>query len=169
MPKRDFEELIARYDRRLFNVMYGMTGDYHRALDLTEETFVRAIKAYPRFRGDSDPFTWLYRIAVNVLKKQHRREARRAELWDRHLESEPPPDHDPTTPRDIAIESERAAAVRRAIANLPRAFGEAITLRYIDQMSYEEIAAACGCSMGTVKSRIARGKVMLADLLAGKV
>jgi RNA polymerase sigma-70 factor (ECF subfamily) len=169
MPKQDFEELIERYDTRLFNVMYGMTGDYHRALDLTEEAFVKAMKAYPRFRGDSDPFTWLYRIAINVLKKQHRRESRRMELWDRHLQSDPPVDHDATTPHDVTIERERATAVRHAIAELPRSFREAITLRYIDQMTYEEIAAACGCSMGTVKSRIARAKMMLADLLAGKV
>jgi RNA polymerase sigma-70 factor, ECF subfamily len=169
MPKRDFEEIIARYDKRLFNVMYGMTGDYDRALDLTEETFIRAMRAYPQFRGESDPFTWLYRIGVNVLKKQHRKDARRAELWSTHLESDPPPEHDATTPHDQAVKSERAAAVRQAIAALPQSFRETITLRYIDEMSYEEIAAACGCSIGTIKSRIARGKAMLADSLAGKV
>jgi RNA polymerase sigma-70 factor, ECF subfamily len=169
MPKQDFEEIITLYDERLFNVMYGMTGDYHRALDLTEEAFVRAMKAYPRFRGDSDPFTWLYRIAVNLLKKQHRKYARRTELWERHLESDSTETVDPNTPEKLAIGRERADAVRKAIAALPDAFREAITLRYIDQMSYEEIASACGCSMGTVKSRIARGKSMLADALEGKV
>lgn len=169
MAKPDFEDLVARYDRRLFNVMYGLTGDYHDALDLTEEAFIRAMRAYPRFRGDSDPFTWLYRIAVNVLKKSHTKSARRAELWRRHQESEPAPTAETATAERDVIEEERARLVREAIAELPPVFREAITLRYIDEMSYEDIAKTAACSIGTVKSRIARGKVLLAGLLDGKV
>jgi RNA polymerase sigma-70 factor (ECF subfamily) len=169
MAKPDFEDLVARYDRRLFNVMYGLTGDYHDALDLTEEAFIRAMKAYPRFRGDAEPFTWLYRIALNVLKKRHRKNARRAELWQDHQEREPAPTADVHTAERAVLDQERAAAVRQAIAELPSAFREAITLRYIDEMSYEGIADAVGCSIGTVKSRIARGKSLLAGLLEGKV
>lgn len=169
MAKPDFEELVARYDRRLFNVMYGMTGNYHDALDLTEEAFIRALRAYPRFRGDSDPFTWLYRIAVNVLKKKHRKEARRAELWREHLESDPPPTSTRSDGHQSIIQKERAFLVRQAMAALPRVFREAITLRYVDELSYEGIAEVVGCSIGTVKSRIARGKSLLADILEGQV
>jgi RNA polymerase sigma-70 factor (ECF subfamily) len=169
MGKPDFEELVALYDKRLFNVMYGMTGDYHDALDLTEDAFIRAMKAYPRFRGDSDPFTWLYRIAVNVFKKQYKKNSRRAELWRERTEAEPLSEVDSRTPEVDAVESERAALVRRAIASLPSVYGEAITLRYIDQMSYEEIAESAGCSLGTVKSRIARAKDMLSELRSDKI
>ena len=169
MAKPDFEDLVARYDRRLFNVMYGLTGNYHDALDLTEEAFIRAMKAYPRFRGDAEPFTWLYRIALNVLKKRHRKSARRAELWQDHQDREPAPTADVRTAERAILEEERAALVRQAIAELPPAFREAITLRYIDEMSYEGIADAIGCSIGTVKSRIARGKSLLAGLLEGQV
>lgn len=169
MAKPDFEELVARYDRRLFNVLYAMTGDYHDALDLTEEAFIRAMRAYPRFRGDSDPFTWLYRIAVNVLKRRHKKETRRAELWQEHIESDPPPTSVRSDGEADVLREERATLVRSAIAELPRVFREAITLRYVDELSYEGIAEAAGCSMGTVKSRIARGKSLLADLLEGKV
>lgn len=169
MGKPEFEELVVRYDKRLFNVMYGMTGDYHSALDLTEEAFVKAMRAYPRFRGDSDPFTWLYRIAVNVFKKDYGKNARRSELWRAHRESDPPPVADHRTPETEAVESERAAAVRAAIARLPEAYRIAVTLRYIDQMTYEEIAGTVGCSVGTVKSRLSRGKAMLTDLLKGRV
>jgi RNA polymerase sigma-70 factor (ECF subfamily) len=169
MARLDFEEVVARYDKRLFNVMYGLTGDYHDALDLTEEAFIRAMKAYPRFRGDADPFTWLYRIALNVLKKRYRKNARRAELWREHQERDPSPSSETRTAEHAVLEEERARAVRQAIAQLPAAFCEAITLRYIDEMSYEEISTAAGCSMGTVKSRISRGKALLADLLADKV
>jgi RNA polymerase sigma-70 factor (ECF subfamily) len=169
MAKPDFEDVVARYDRRLFNVMYGLTGDYHDALDLTEEAFIRAMKAYHRFRGDADPFTWLYRIAMNVLKKRHRKNARRAELWRDHQEREPAPTADVNTADRAILADERAATVRRAIAELPPVFAEAITLRYVDEMSYEGIAEATGCSIGTVKSRIARGKSLLAGLLEGKV
>jgi RNA polymerase sigma-70 factor (ECF subfamily) len=169
MARPQFEDLVERYDKRLFNVMYGLTGDYHDALDLTEEAFIRAMKAYPRFRGDSDPFTWLYRIAVNVLKKRYRRSARRSELWREHQEREPSPTVESRTAEHSLLEEERAHLVRAAIAQLPAAFRETITLRYIDEMSYEEIAAASECSVGTVKSRISRGKALLADLLAGKV
>lgn len=169
MARLDFEEVVARYDKRLFNVMYGLTGNYHDALDLTEEAFIRAMKAYPRFRGDADPFTWLYRIALNVLKKRYKKNARRAELWREHQTKDPSPSSETRTAEHAVLEEERALAVRQAIAQLPTAFRETITLRYIDEMSYEEISAAAGCSIGTVKSRISRGKALLADLLADKV
>lgn len=169
MARPEFEDLVAHYDKRLFNVMYGLTGDYHDALDLTEEAFIRAMKAYPRFRGDSDPFTWLYRIALNVLKKRYRKSARREELWQEHLEREPEPGVETRTAEQSVLEKERAHLVRQAISRLPSGFREAVTLRYIDEMSYEEIAEAAGCSVGTVKSRISRGKALLADLLGGKV
>jgi len=169
MARPEFEELVALYDKRLFNVMYGLTADYHDALDLTEEAFIRAMKAYPRFRGDSDPFTWLYRIALNVLKKRYKKNARRAELWQQHQENDPAPRAETRTAEHSLLEEERAQLVRQAIARLPDGFREAITLRYIDEMSYEQIAAAAGCSMGTVKSRISRGKALLADSLDGKV
>ena len=167
--KPDFEELVARYDKRLMNVMYGLTGDYHDALDLTEEAFVNAMRAYGGFRGDSDPFTWLYRIAVNVFKKRYRREARRAELWRDSTEQDPPATTEWRTPAHDAVEKERALAVREAVAQLPEQFREAIVLRYMSDASYEEIAAATRCSLGTVKSRISRGKAMLGELLEGKV
>ena len=169
MARLDFEEVVARYDKRLFNVMYGLTGDYHEALDLTEEAFIRAMKAYPRFRGDADPFTWLYRIALNVLKKRYKKNARRAELWREHQEKDPSPSSETRTAEHAVLLEERAQAVRQAIAQLPDAFREAITLRYIDEMSYEEISTAADCSMGTVKSRISRGKALLVDLLGDKV
>jgi RNA polymerase sigma-70 factor (ECF subfamily) len=169
MARPEFEDIIARYDKRLFNVMYGLTGDYHDALDLTEEAFIRAMKAYPRFRGDSDPFTWLYRIALNVLKKRYKKSVRRAELLQEYQEREPAPVSETRTAEHLVLEEERARLVRQAIAQLPTAFREVITLRYIDEMSYEEIADSAACSMGTVKSRISRGKALLADLLGGKV
>lgn len=169
MARPEFEDLVASYDKRLFNVMYGLTGDYHDALDLTEEAFIRAMKAYPRFRGDSDPFTWLYRIALNVLKKKHKKSARRAELWQDHQDRDPSPVSETRTAEHSVLSEERAHLVRQAIAQLPSAFREVITLRFIDEMSYEEVAESAGCSMGTVKSRISRGKALLADLLAGKV
>ena len=169
MAKPDFEKLVTRYDTRLFNVMYAMTGDYHEALDLTEEAFIRAMRAYPRFRGDSDPFTWLYRIGVNVLKKRHRKRARRQELWQDHLDNDPPPRAEHRTPESAVMLKERAELVRRAIAQLPDAYRETIALRYIDEMTYEEIASASGCSIGTVKSRLARGKEILAELLKGVI
>jgi RNA polymerase sigma-70 factor (ECF subfamily) len=169
MAKPDFEDLVALYDRRLFNVLYGLTGDYHDALDLTEEAFISAMRAYPRFRGDADPFTWLYRIAVNVFKKRYKKYARRSELWREHQEREPTTAVDRRTPERAVLAEERAGLVREAIAELPTVFREAITLRYIDEMSYEAIAAALGCSVGTVKSRIARGKALLAEALEGKV
>ena len=169
MARPEFEELVALYDKRLFNVMYGHTGDYHDALDLTEEAFIRAMRAYPRFRGDSDPFTWLYRIAINVLKKRYAKEKRRAELWQEHQDNEPPKLVETETPDANLLRKERAELVRRAIADLPMGNREAITLRYIDDMSYEDMAKAMGCSIGTVKSRIARGKAMLAEILGEKL
>jgi RNA polymerase sigma-70 factor (ECF subfamily) len=169
MARPDFEDLVRCYDKRLFNVMYGLTGDYHDALDLTEEAFIRAMKAYPRFRGDSDPFTWLYRIALNVLKKNYKKRARRAELWRRHSENNPAASSETRTAEYHVMSEERSRLVRDAIAQLPDAYRETITLRYIDEMSYEDISATAGCSIGTVKSRISRAKSLLGDILRGKV
>ena len=165
MANPEFEELVVLYDKRLFNAMYAYTGDYHLALDVTEEAFIRACRAYGRVRGDSDPFTWLFRIAVNVFKKRYRKEKRRAELLAQHHEAEPPETIEHSTPETQALAAERAGLVRKAISSLPDTNRDVITLRYIDGMTYEEIARATAVSISTVKSRISRSKKMLADLL----
>ena len=169
MANPEFEELVMLYDKRLFNAMYAYIGDYHLALDVTEEAFIRAYRAYGRFRGDSDPFTWLYRIAVNVFKKGYRKERRRAELLAQHHEGEPPETVEHSTPETQALATERAGLVRKAIGSLPEANRNVITLRYIDGMAYEEIASATRVSIGTVKSRISRAKKMLAEMLEGDI
>ena len=165
MANPEFEELVVLYDKRLFNAMYAYIGDYHLALDVTEEAFIRACQAYGRFRGDSDPFTWLYRIAINVFKKRYRKERLRAELLAKHHEAEPPETIEHCTPETQALAAERAGLVRKAISLLPETKRDAITLRYIDGMTYDEIAAATRVSVGTVKSRISRAKKILAEKL----
>ncbi len=169
MANPKFEELVMLYDKRLFNAMYAYIGDYHLAMDVTEEAFIRACRAYGRFRGDSDPFTWLYRIAVNVFKKRYRKERRRAELLAQHHEAEPPETVEHSTPETQVLAAERAGLVRKAISSLPETSRDVITLRYIDGMTYEEIATATSASIGTVKSRISRAKRMLAELIGDDI
>ena len=167
MVKPPFEEIVEMYDKRLYNVLCAFTGDQDEALDITQETFISAYKAYDKFRGDSDPFTWLYRIGLNLFRKKYSRKKRREFLWAKHREKEPPKLIETHTPSDDLEASERSRLVRQAISRLPEKQREAVIFKYLNDYSYEEIAELANCSLGTVKSRLSRAKRALGDILEG--
>ena len=167
MPPPDFQEIVSRYDKRLFNTMYAYLGEREEALEVTQEAFMAAFRAYAKFRGQSDPFTWLYRIAVNIAKKRYRRRRRREELQLRHgTVATGTEEVDPRTPEKELLEQEKARLLRETISLLPEEQREVLILVYLERMSYEDIARLHGCSVGTVKSRVHRGRVALGRLLA---
>lgn len=161
-----FRELVERYKGRAFGVAVGIVGDGDDALDVVQDSFVKAYYRLKDFRFGSNFYTWFYRLLVNQAIDRWRKSARSAEVpmdEGRLAEDDSPPDvfAYPRTPEDLARNGELAAALQRAIASLPEYHRAVIVLREVDGMAYDEIAKALGCSVGTVMSRLhyARGKL----------
>ncbi|MEP6739944.1 MAG: RNA polymerase sigma factor RpoE [Caldimonas sp.] len=169
-----FEMLVVKYQRRIERLIGRMVRDVDLVPDIAQETFIRAYRALPQFRGESAFYTWLYRIAVNTAKKalmELKRdplvtEAARASRDDddetSSVEKEP---SDEGTPEAILASKQIAAAVNFAVEALSDDLRQAITLREIDGLSYEEIAELMNCPIGTVRSRIFRAREAIAAKL----
>jgi len=137
--------------------------DPDQALDITQEAFLKAYRALPRFRGESAFYTWLYRIAVNTAKNYLAAQRRRPVDVDLDLQDPEQYDlqaklKDTDTPEGVTLSRELNHAVQSAIEGLPEDLRTAIVLRELDGMSYEEIAQAMECPVGTVRSRIFRAR-----------
>ena len=166
-----FEMLVVKYQRRIERLVGRMVRDVDLIPDIAQETFIRAYRALPQFRGDSAFYTWLSRIAVNTAKKQLMElkrdplvtESARASRDDddepRLVENEP---SDDGTPEAILASKQIAAAVNFAVEALSEELRQAITLREIEGLSYEEIAEVMNCPIGTVRSRIFRAREAIA-------
>ena len=154
-----FAELMTRHEDRIFSLAYRMTGDRSDALDATQEAFIAAFRQAGNFRFDSAFGTWLYRIAINSCHDLLRKRKRWA---GSELEPEDQPD-------PIVGSFDDAVAARldvtRALAQLPDEYREAVVMYDIGGVSYDEIARATDTVIGTVKSRISRGRRRLAELL----
>ncbi len=165
-PKREesFEEVVERYLPRIFNLVYLRVEDYEEARDLTQEIFLKAYKAYPSFKGDSSPYTWLYRIALNhttnFLKKRSRL---KSVSLDKLFEDDP---------NFISYEEDkrtelREEKIREKVMDLPHPYRDVIILFYFDSMSIEDISRVLNIPKGTVKSRLSRGREILSRWLRG--
>ncbi len=172
--QRAFELLVIKYQRRLQRLIGRMVRDSDLVEDIAQETFIRAYRALPKFRGESQFYTWLYRIAVNTAKKFLQERKRSPTMSDRALTSNE--DNDETfrvvgepindeTPESILAAKEVAAAVNSGLAALPLDLRQALSLREIEGLSYEEIAAVMDCPMGTVRSRIFRARELISAKL----
>jgi RNA polymerase sigma-70 factor, ECF subfamily len=171
---RAFEMLVVKYQRRIERLIGRMVRDVDLVPDITQETFIRAYRAMPNFRGDSAFYTWLYRIAVNTAKKsllELKRdllvtEGARAgtDENDETSRIENELSHD-ETPEALMASKEIAAAVNSSIEALSEDLRQAITLREIEGLSYEEIAEVMNCPIGTVRSRIFRAREAIAARL----
>ena len=171
---RAFEMLVVKYQRRIERLIARMVRDVDLIPDITQETFIRAYRAMPNFRGDSAFYTWLYRIAVNTAKKsllELKRdllvtEGQRAgaDENDETSRIENELSHN-ETPEALLASKEVAAAVNSSIEALSEDLRQAITLREIEGLSYEEIAEVMNCPIGTVRSRIFRAREAIAARL----
>ncbi len=171
---RAFELLVIKYQRRIERLIGRMVRDPHHVQDIAQETFIRAYRAMPSFRGDSAFYTWLYRIAVNTAKKalvDMRRDPVIGEsaLYSGDDGEEPSRPEavlsDGETPDAVLASKEIAAAVNEAVDNLSEDLRQAVTLREIEGLSYEEIAEVMNCPIGTVRSRIFRAREAIAARL----
>jgi RNA polymerase sigma-70 factor (ECF subfamily) len=159
-----FRELVERYQRRILGVVTGMLHDREAALEVTQETFIKAYRSLGAFKGDASFYTWIYRIAVNLAIDYQRREWRRPIVeTPRTQAGEAPaespldrvPDDDPAKdPFEVAKDSELRERVRQAIDELTPDHRAVILLRELEGLSYEEISQVMECSKGTVMSRL---------------
>ena len=171
---RAFEMLVVKYQRRIERLIGRMVRDVDLVADIAQETFIRAYRALPQFRAESAFYTWLYRIAVNTAKKALVDMKRDPVITQTALQSADDDDEtyrggmEPTdgeTPEALLASKEIAATVNAAIAALSEDLRQAITLREIEGLSYEEISDVMNCPIGTVRSRIFRAREAIAERL----
>ncbi len=169
--KHAFELLVSKYQRKLGRLLSRFIRDSAEVEDVTQEAFIKAYRALPTFRGDSAFYTWLYRIGINTAKNFLVSQGRRAPTVTKldAEESEGFEDadalHDLNTPETAMLTQEIGQTVNSAMAALPEELRVALTLREIEGLSYEEIAQAMNCPIGTVRSRIFRAREAVAEKL----
>jgi RNA polymerase sigma-70 factor (ECF subfamily) len=164
---RAFELLVIKYQRRIERLIGRMVRDVDLVEDIAQETFIRAYRALHQFRGDAQFYTWLYRIAVNTAKRFLLKLKNDPAVFQSALQSNDEDDEtfqrrsEPSTdetPESVLAAKEIGQAVNAALEALPDDLKQALTLREIDGLSYEEIAEVMNCPLGTVRSRIFRAR-----------
>lgn len=165
-----FDNLVLRYSADIYAVLFHLTQDAEESADLTQETFLRALKAIQKFRGEADLKTWLIRIAINESRNRFRWWKRRRR--EKTVSLDAPVGESQTmlgetvsssaaNPEEAILRQERETRLSKALRSLPDIYREAVILCDIEGFSYEEIASVLEINIGTVKSRIARGRVEL--------
>jgi len=172
-----FERLVTERSSDVYALLYRLTADAEEARDLTQETFLRAFQSISRFRGEANVKTWLYRIAINQARNRWRWWRRRRREATVSLDGSDRPDEQALTGRlrnDAAVDPEqetlaheREQQLREALLGLRRSYREAVILRDVEGFSYEEIATTLRINVGTVKSRLSRGRLELRKKLEG--
>ncbi len=164
--QKAFELLVIKYERRIQRLIGRMVRDVDLVEDIAQETFIRAYRALAQFRGDAQFYTWLYRIAVNTAKKFLMDLKRNPTVSENFFKSSDDDETSPVeneltspeTPEAVLASKEIAEMVNSAMDALPEELRQAITLREIEGLTYEEIADAMNCPIGTVRSRIFRAR-----------
>jgi RNA polymerase sigma-70 factor (ECF subfamily) len=169
--KLAFGLLVEKYQRKLARLLSRFIRDPAEVEDVTQEAFIKAYRALPAFRGDSAFYTWLYRIGINTAKNYLMAMGRRAPT-STEVEAEEAEGFDEgeqlrdiNTPESVLLSNEIAATVNSTIERLPEELRTAIQMREIEGMSYEDIAKAMNCPIGTVRSRIFRAREAIAEQL----
>ena len=173
--QKAFEMLVVKYRRRIERLIARMLRDTDLVEDVAQETFIRAYKALPNFRGESAFYTWLYRIAINTAKKTMMQLKRDPVITEAAMSNGTDDDDeglrldhemsDGETPESVLATRQIGNAVNLAIEALSEDLRQAITLREIEGLSYEEIAEMMNCPIGTVRSRIFRARESIAQKL----
>ncbi len=173
-----FDLLVSQRSGEIYGLLFRLTENSEEARDLTQETFLRAFQNIGHFRGEADLRTWIYRIAINQARNRWRWWRRRRRDSTVSLDSTEGPRNQPLiarlaesshNPEQATLAHERERALRSALQSLSRAYRETVILRDIEGFRYEEIAATLEISVGTVKSRLARGRQELRRRLEGSL
>ncbi len=161
-----FETLIRAHESRMYAVTLRMCGSREDAQDCLQEAMLRIYKAMDSFRGQSSFGTWVYRITMNTcLDELRRRKVRQSTSLDAMLETGWSPTDETNTPEKNSLRNEQRRSIEKAIATLPEDMRSAVVLRDIQGFSYEEIAQILSANVGTIKSRISRGREKLREAL----
>ena len=169
--KQAFSLLVAKYQYRIRSLVARLVADSPEQEDIVQEAFIKAYRAIGRFRGDSAFYTWLYRIAVNTAKNHLVTAGRRPPMQDIDVDDASPA-HMPqrltevNTPEVILQNDQLVEAINHAIRELPAELRQAITLRELEGLSYEDIAEVMDCPIGTVRSRIFRAREVIQKAMA---
>lgn len=176
--KEAFNRLVIKYQVWVFNLSYRMLGDYQEANDISQEAFIKLYFSLKEFRGDASLSTYLYRIVANLCKNRIRGLMRRRKVevtsLDASLETDDGelrsgPISSSPSPREELDRKNKQVLIQKAINSLAYEFREAIVLRDIQQLSYQEICEVLGIEMGTVKSRVHRAREFLKEKLKGVI
>jgi RNA polymerase sigma-70 factor (ECF subfamily) len=173
-----FEELVTERSGEIYGLLFRLTENSEEARDLTQETFLRAFQSIGRFRGEADLRTWIYRIAINQARNRWRWWRRRRRDSTVSLDATQGQSNQTLiatlaesseNPEQQTLAHERELALRSALQKVSRAYRETVILRDIEGFTYEEIATTLGINVGTVKSRLARGRQELRRKLEGSL
>ncbi|MEQ1527947.1 MAG: RNA polymerase sigma factor RpoE [Methylococcales bacterium] len=161
--KSAYDLLVIKYQHKIIQLVNRYVKDPSEAQDVAQEAFIKAYRALPSFRGDSAFYTWLYRIAINTAKnylvsRTRRNSDYQVDIQDAEQIDNAPQLHGMETPERLLLNEEIVATIHQAIEKLPEEMRIAIMLREFEGMSYEEIAQAMDCPVGTVRSRIFRAR-----------
>jgi len=171
----EFDDLFTRFEKKVFNLIYRLVGDYEEAADLTSDTFLQALRHLEQFRAEASPFTWLYRIAVNQCKNHFRRKGvrDRAHAFSLDDQSGLAPDAEQReladwsqSPARLVEAGELQRLIQEGIAELPLESREVLVLRDLQGLSYQEIAEVLDIAPELVKSRLFRARAGLRQRLA---
>ena len=167
--KNAFEQIVTIYEKKIYNMALRYTKDPEDALDICQEVFLRVYRFLPGFKGDSSLSTWIYRITMNVC---HNTVGKKTNIYEMSLDSGTNDDEAQTEIADVRFDPEKEfekkqtrEIIARGITMLDADYRDAIIMRDINGMSYDEIATALGVSQGTVKSRISRAREKLKNFL----
>lgn len=175
-PKKEFDGLVQRYHKQAYNIAYRLTGNHADAEDLTQEAFVRAFRFFDNYRRDLPFENWLYRIISNLFVDDLRRKPKaRIHSLDAPVGNDANGDSNAffeipdsrENPERVVLHEELDEQIQKALASLPADFRMTVILADIEGMSYEEISETMRCSLGTVRSRLHRGRKLLRQKLAG--
>lgn len=161
--KRAFDLLVGKYQHKVLSIVGRFVNDPDEAKDVSQEAFIKAYRALPNFRGESAFYTWIYRIAVNTAKNYLVARGRRppgsdVDVADAEFYEGGAVLHEISTPENQLMTDQLEALVYQALSDLPDDLRTAVTLREFDGLSYEAIAEVMDCPVGTVRSRIFRGR-----------
>ncbi len=169
--KSAFDVLVLKYQQKVINLVTRYVHDPHIAMDVSQESFIKAYKGLKNFRGDSAFYTWLYRISINTAKNHLVSKSRR--MPDDDIDAQEAEQYDGggklrdiSTPENEMMTDEIKSTLNKAIETLPDDLRIAITLRELEGLSYEEISDAMDCPIGTVRSRIFRAREFIESELA---
>ena len=161
--KKAYNVLVLKYQDRLVFSVYKFLKDYELAQDIAQEAFIKAYKSMDKFRGDSQFYTWIYRIAINTAKNVLSTKARASEVYDNDTTDQLLSESATTSenPENILQADQLRSTINNALQSLPEDIRVTLSLREYDGLSYEEIAGVLKCPIGTVRSRIHKGREML--------